>query len=166
MEIAGIAIDETVDITDKVCPLTFVKAKVALEELDDGEVIAIRMNDGEPVQNVPRSVKEEGHQILKLVDNFEEKVLKNPLPVLVDFYSDSCIPCKQLSPVLGDIEDEREDTLSVYKVNVNYDMELAEKYDVMGVPALRLFVQGEVKAERAGAAGKADIEAWIDENLK
>ena len=63
MEIAGIAIDETVDITDKV------KAKVALEELDDGEVIAIRMNDGEPVQNVPRSVKEEGHQILKLVDN-------------------------------------------------------------------------------------------------
>ena len=57
------------DITDKVCPLTFVKAKVALEELDDGEVIAIRMNDGEPVQNVPRSVKEEGHQILKLVDN-------------------------------------------------------------------------------------------------
>ena len=62
-------IDETVDITDKVCPLTFVKTKVALEELDDGEVIAIRMNDGEPVQNVPRSVKEEGHQILKLVDN-------------------------------------------------------------------------------------------------
>lgn len=59
-------------------------------------------------------------------DNFEEKVLKSPLPVLVDFYSDSCIPCKQLSPVLGDIEDEREDTLSVYKVNVNYDMELAE----------------------------------------
>lgn len=69
MEIAGIAIDETVDITDKVCTLTFVKTKVALEELDDGEVIAIRMNDGEPVQNVPRSVKEEGHQILKLVDN-------------------------------------------------------------------------------------------------
>jgi thioredoxin 1 len=98
-------------------------------------------------------------------DNFEEKVLKSPLPVLVDFYSDSCIPCKQLSPVLGDIEDEREDTLSVYKVNVNYDMELAEKYDVMGVPALRLFVQGEVKAERAGAAGKADIEVWIDEAL-
>ena len=69
MGIAGIAIDETVYITDKVCPLTFVKTKVALEELDDGEVIAIRMNDGEPVQNVPRSVKEEGHQILKLVDN-------------------------------------------------------------------------------------------------
>ena len=62
-------VENTVDITDKVCPLTFVKAKVAIDELDDGEVIAIRMNDGEPVQNVPRSIKEEGHQILKLVNN-------------------------------------------------------------------------------------------------
>ena len=69
MEIEGIRIDDTVDITDKVCPLTFVKAKVAIDELEDGEVIAIRMNDGEPVQNVPRSIKEEGHQILKLEDN-------------------------------------------------------------------------------------------------
>ena len=43
MEIAGIKIDDQVDITDKVCPLTFVKAKVALDELEDGEVIAIRM---------------------------------------------------------------------------------------------------------------------------
>ena len=65
----AIRIDDTVDITDKVCPLTFVKAKVAIDELEDGEVIAIRMNDGEPVQNVPRSIKEEGHQILKLVNN-------------------------------------------------------------------------------------------------
>ena len=58
-------IDDTVDITDVVCPVTFVKAKVALEELDDGQILAIRMNDGEPVQNVPRSIKEEGHQVLK-----------------------------------------------------------------------------------------------------
>ena len=69
MEIEGIRIDDTVDITDKVCPLTFVKAKVAIDELEDGEVIAIRMNDGEPVQNVPRSIKEERHQIFKLVNN-------------------------------------------------------------------------------------------------
>jgi tRNA 2-thiouridine synthesizing protein A len=62
-------IDETVDITDVVCPVTFVKAKVALEELVDGQILSIRLNDGEPVQNVPRSIKEEGHQILKLTDN-------------------------------------------------------------------------------------------------
>ncbi len=66
---AEIAFDEEVDITDKVCPLTFVKAKVAIDELDEGQIIAIRMNDGEPVQNVPRSIKDEGHQILKLTDN-------------------------------------------------------------------------------------------------
>ena len=64
-----IQFDDQVDITDVVCPVTFVKAKVALEELDDGQILAIRMNDGEPVQNVPRSIKEEGHQILKLDDN-------------------------------------------------------------------------------------------------
>ena len=66
---AEIEFDEQLDITDQVCPMTFVKAKVALEELEDGQVLAIRMNDGEPVQNVPRSMKEEGHQILKLSDN-------------------------------------------------------------------------------------------------
>ena len=64
-----IQFDDQVDITDVVCPVTFVKAKVALEELDDGEILAVRMNDGETVQNVPRSIKEEGHQILKLLDN-------------------------------------------------------------------------------------------------
>ena len=58
-------IDYTVDITDVVCPVTFVKAKVALEELDEGQILAIKLNDGEPVQNVPRSIKEEGHQVLK-----------------------------------------------------------------------------------------------------
>lgn len=62
-------IDEEVDITDVVCPVTFVKAKVALEELEEGQILAIRLNDGEPVQNVPRSIKEEGHRVLKLTDN-------------------------------------------------------------------------------------------------
>lgn len=69
---ADFTIDGKVDITDVVCPVTFVKAKVALEELEDGQILAIRMNDGEPVQNVPRSIKEEGHQILKLEDNGDE----------------------------------------------------------------------------------------------
>ncbi|MBO7661856.1 MAG: sulfurtransferase TusA family protein [Clostridia bacterium] len=61
--------DERVDITDVVCPVTFVKTKVALEELEDGQILQVHLNDGEPVLNVPRSVKEEGHQILKLYTN-------------------------------------------------------------------------------------------------
>lgn len=62
-------IDDTVDITDVTCPTTFVKAKVALEELDEGQILSIKLNDGEPVQNVPRSIKEEGHKVLELTDN-------------------------------------------------------------------------------------------------
>lgn len=64
-------IDETVDVTDVNCPVTFVKAKVAIEELDDGQVLSVHMNDGEPVQNVPRSMEEEGHKILDLIDNHD-----------------------------------------------------------------------------------------------
>jgi len=62
-------ITDTVDITDAVCPVTFVKAKIALEELDDGDILSIRLNDGEPVKNVPRSIKEEGHKVLSLEQN-------------------------------------------------------------------------------------------------
>lgn len=61
--------DAFVDITDVVCPITFVKAKVAMEELDDGQVLEVRMNEGEPIQNVPRSFKEEGHKVLNVTNN-------------------------------------------------------------------------------------------------
>ena len=62
-------IDDKVDITDVTCPVTFVKAKVAIEELDEGQILSIHLNGGEPLENVPRSLKEEGHKILKLTDN-------------------------------------------------------------------------------------------------
>ncbi|MCC8102903.1 MAG: sulfurtransferase TusA family protein [Clostridiales bacterium] len=65
---AEFQVDGSVDITDVVCPVTFVKAKVALEELEDGQILSIHLNGGEPVQNVPRSIKEEGHQVLKLIN--------------------------------------------------------------------------------------------------
>jgi len=66
MKMTDLKVNDTIDITDVLCPVTFVKAKVALEELDEGQVISIRMNDGEPVQNVPRSIKEEGHAVTRL----------------------------------------------------------------------------------------------------
>ncbi len=62
-------VDEKVDVTDVVCPITFVKTKVALDEMDEGQILQVHLNDGEPVQNVPRSVKDEGHQVLRLDDN-------------------------------------------------------------------------------------------------
>jgi TusA-related sulfurtransferase len=66
---ADFHITDSIDITDVNCPITFVKAKIALEELDDGDILSIRLNDGEPVQNVPKSIKEEGHKVLSLTDN-------------------------------------------------------------------------------------------------
>ena len=69
MKMAEFNITDTLDITDVNCPITFVKTKIALEELDDGDILSVRLNDGEPVQNVPRSVKEEGHEVLSLTEN-------------------------------------------------------------------------------------------------
>ena len=65
----GITRDAFVDITDVICPITFVKAKVAIEELEAGQILEIKMNDGEPIQNVPRSLKEEGHKVIEVNQN-------------------------------------------------------------------------------------------------
>ena len=78
---------------------------------------------------------------IKLQD-FDEKVLNSSLPVLVDFYSDSCVPCKRLAPVLGTVEDEKAGSLVVYKVNINFDADAAQKYDVSAAPTLVLFKDG------------------------
>lgn len=92
---------------------------------------------------------------------FEEKVLQEKLPVLVDFYSDSCMPCKQLAPVLGDIEEEYEGKLQVYKVNVNFEESLTAEYQIMGAPTLILFQEGEVKGKKRGFVKKAELQEWI-----
>lgn len=61
--------DEAVDITDVVCPITFVKAKIAIEELEKGQILKVKMNEGDPIKNVPRSFKEEGHKVLEVINN-------------------------------------------------------------------------------------------------
>ena len=61
--------DLFVDITDVVCPVTFVKAKMSMEELEDGQILEIKMNEGEPILNVPRSFKEEGHKVIEVNNN-------------------------------------------------------------------------------------------------
>ena len=98
-------------------------------------------------------------------DNFEEKVLRSEKPVLLDFYSDTCIPCKRMAGLLGDIEEEYEDKIHVYKVNVNYDDKLAEQYQVMSAPTLIFLVNGEEKSRLTGAAGKEEIVKLFADNL-
>lgn len=63
------AADAFVDITDVVCPITFVKVKVALEEIDDRQYLAVKMQEGEPIANIPRSLKEEGHKVCQVENN-------------------------------------------------------------------------------------------------
>ena len=95
--------------------------------------------------------------------DFEEKVLNADKPVLVDFYSDTCIPCKQMAGILGDIEDENEDDIYIYKVNVNYDKALAEEYKVMSAPTIICFVNGEQKGKVVGLKEPEEIEALFEE---
>lgn len=66
-------------------------------------------------------------------ENFDEQI-KSGI-VIADFYSDSCVPCKRISPVLAEIEEENDD-VKLVKVNVNFDSSLAEKYEVQAAPTL------------------------------
>lgn len=98
--------------------------------------------------------------------DFDEKIRQAKGLVLLEFYSDSCIPCKQLSPVLGEIEEEYEGNVSIYKVNVNYEEKLAAEYRVMSSPTLILFRNGEVMDKKAGIQKKAALTEWIEQYLK
>lgn len=98
-------------------------------------------------------------------DDFKEKVLDSSLPVLIDFYSDSCVPCKRMTPVIGDIEDDNEGKLSVYKVNINFDAEVAGEYGVQSVPTLVLFKDGKELARQTGAVRKDALSQWLTDNL-
>ncbi|MDR1577427.1 MAG: sulfurtransferase TusA family protein [Deltaproteobacteria bacterium] len=62
-------ISASLDITDVVCPMTLVKTQVTLADLPEGAILAIRLNEGEPAENLPRSLKDAGHQVLKTRDN-------------------------------------------------------------------------------------------------
>lgn len=98
--------------------------------------------------------------------DFDEKVRRAKGLVLLEFYSDSCIPCKQLSPVLGEIEEEYEGKVSIYKVNVNYEEKLATEYRVMSSPTLILFRNGDVLDKKTGIQKKAALTEWIEQYLK
>ena len=91
-------------------------------------------------------------------EDFEAEVLKSGLPVIVEFYSDSCIPCKQLSPILGGIEDDYEEQLKVVKVNVNFDAELASKYEVMASPTILFFKDGKEAERIRGLVKRPQLE--------
>jgi len=97
--------------------------------------------------------------------DFEEKVLKNQAPVLVDFYSDSCVACKKLAPTLCEIEEEYEGKLDVFKVNTGFDTDIAKEYGIMSNPTLILFKDGHVLEKVVGAKDYDDLAEWLDAKL-
>jgi putative thioredoxin len=100
------------------------------------------------------------------VDDFQQDVIEtsDDTPVLVDFWAPWCGPCKQLSPVLESLA-EAADDWTLVKVNVDDHQEAAQAYGVRGIPAVKLFVNGEVEAEFTGAKPKHAIESWLEENM-
>ena len=97
---------------------------------------------------------------------FEAEVLKEKLPVIVEFYSDSCIPCKQLSPILGGIEDDYEDQVKVVKVNVNFDADLAGEYQVMASPTILFFKDGKEVDRIRGLVKRPELEGKVKSILE
>lgn len=98
-------------------------------------------------------------------DNFEKEVLQADKTVLADFYSDSCVPCKRLSPVLFALEEEYDEKLKIVKININFDSELAEKYEVQAVPTLVFFKNGEEISRLRGAVKQAEIKEVIEKSV-
>lgn len=95
-------------------------------------------------------------------DNFESEVLNSKIPVLLEFYSDSCIPCKRMSPILAELEEEHTD-IKVSKLNIKFGADTARKYNVMSSPTIVFFKDGEEVNRIKGVAKKADLEAIIKE---
>lgn len=104
-------------------------------------------------------------EIMKLTsENFEEEVLESDIPVLVDFWAEWCGPCKMMSAVVDDVaKDIPETAAKIGKINVDEEPDLAQRFNIMSIPTLILFKNGEIAETSVGVKPKQFIVDLIEE---
>lgn len=95
-------------------------------------------------------------------DTFESEINEAGKLVIADFYSDSCVPCKRMSPLLAETEEEDPESIKLVKLNINFDGETAQKYNVTSVPTLVFFKNGAEKARLTGVVKEAQLAETIN----
>ena len=98
-------------------------------------------------------------------DSFESEVISANTPVLVDFWSQWCGPCKALSPLLDDIAQKYTGKVKFVKLDVDQNPATPPKFGVRGIPTLILFKEGQVKATQVGLISKNDLMQFIDSHI-
>lgn len=98
-------------------------------------------------------------------ESFEQEVLKSEKPVLIDYWAEWCGPCKMIAPVLDEVASEYADKIRVAKLNIDENPATPPKYGIRGIPTLMLFKNGAVEATKVGAVSKAQLTAFLDENI-
>jgi thioredoxin 1 len=97
--------------------------------------------------------------------SFETDVLKANQPVLVDYWAEWCGPCKMIAPVLDEVAGTYQGKLQVAKMNVDENRDIPAKFGIRGIPTLMIFKGGQLAATKVGAMSKAQLTAFIDQQL-
>ena len=97
-------------------------------------------------------------------ENYEKEVLKTEKTVLIDFYADWCGPCKMMSPIIDKIAEEMQDSITVGKINVDENADLAIEYGIMSIPTIVILKNGEIKKTFVGVTDKEEIKKSLNNN--